>query len=206
MSVHFKRDHGSSLTRNVAFYKMTEYNFLSKWLSFIIIRVSSDDIKVLFRKLERLTMKLIKETSHRKFNETCIYIYIYSYLYIYIYMYIYIYISKCIYIYIYIYIYISVLTSCTFMFRQVCTIEPSFFKTTSGMHRRPFEGRYLVGIYVFFVVNKWKGKYQCLGHCDNVLIALIAAPNALLLMKFSLNWNLFKKNSMISSKLMAFFC
>ena len=30
------------------------------------------------------------------------------------------------------------------MFRQVCTIEPSFFKTTSGMHRPPFEGRYLV--------------------------------------------------------------
>ena len=38
----------------------------------------------------------------------------------------------------------SVLTTCTFMFRQVCTIEPSFFKTTSGMHRRPFEGRHLV--------------------------------------------------------------
>ena len=35
--------------------------------------------KFLFRKLERLTMKLIKETSHRKFNETCIiYIYIYE--------------------------------------------------------------------------------------------------------------------------------
>ena len=30
------------------------------------------------------------------------------------------------------------------MCRQVCIIEPSFFKTTSGMHRRPFEGRHLV--------------------------------------------------------------
>ena len=30
------------------------------------------------------------------------------------------------------------------MFRQVCIIEPSFFNTTSGMHRRPFEGRHLV--------------------------------------------------------------
>ena len=39
---------------------------------------------------------------------------------------------------------ISVLTTCTLMFRQVCTIEPSFFNTTSGMHRRPFEGRHLV--------------------------------------------------------------
>ena len=32
---------------------------------------------------------------------------------------------------------ISVVTACTVMF---CTIEPSFFKTISGMHRRPFEG------------------------------------------------------------------
>ena len=39
---------------------------------------------------------------------------------------------------------ISVLTACTFVFGQVCTIEPSFFKTTSGMHRLPFEGRHLV--------------------------------------------------------------
>ena len=37
---------------------------------------------------------------------------------------------------------ISVLITCTFMFRQVCTIEPSFFNT-SGMHRRPFGGRHL---------------------------------------------------------------
>ena len=43
---------------------------------------------------------------------------------------------------------ISVLTTCTFMFRQVCTIEPSFFNTTSGMHRRPLEGRHLVN-YLF---------------------------------------------------------
>ena len=39
---------------------------------------------------------------------------------------------------------ISVLTTCTFMFRQVCIIEPSFFNTTLGMHRRQIEGRYLV--------------------------------------------------------------
>ena len=39
---------------------------------------------------------------------------------------------------------ISVLTTSTFMLGQVCTIEPSFFKTTSGMLLRPFEGRYLV--------------------------------------------------------------
>ena len=44
---------------------------------------------------------------------------------------------------------ISVLTTCTFMFRRVCIIEPSFFNTTSGMHRRPFEGRHLVSIVIF---------------------------------------------------------
>ena len=38
---------------------------------------------------------------------------------------------------------ISVLTTCTFMFLEVCTIEPSFFKTTSGVYRRPFESRHL---------------------------------------------------------------
>ena len=50
---------------------------------------------------------------------------------------------------------ISVLTTCTLMFRQVCIIEPSFFKMAyaSRMHRPPFEGRHLV-IYkiVFFVL------------------------------------------------------
>ena len=30
------------------------------------------------------------------------------------------------------------------MFRQVCTIGPSFFNTASGMYRRPLEGRHLV--------------------------------------------------------------
>ena len=39
---------------------------------------------------------------------------------------------------------ISMLTTCTFMFRQVCTTEPSFLRTTSGMYRRQFEGRHLV--------------------------------------------------------------
>ena len=35
-------------------------------------------------------------------------------------------------------------TTYIFMFQQVCIIEPSFIKTTSGMHRRLFEGRHLV--------------------------------------------------------------
>ena len=39
---------------------------------------------------------------------------------------------------------IYLLTTCIFKFRQVCTIGPSFFKITSGMYRRPFQGRNLV--------------------------------------------------------------
>ena len=39
---------------------------------------------------------------------------------------------------------ISVVTTCTFMLQQVSIIEPSFCKTTSGMHCRPFEGRHLI--------------------------------------------------------------
>ena len=38
---------------------------------------------------------------------------------------------------------ISVLTRCTFVFRQVCTIKPSFF------NRRPFEGRHLAFILCY---------------------------------------------------------
>ena len=33
-----------------------------------------------------------------------------------------------------------------FVFRKVYTIEPSFFKSTYGMNRRPFEGRHLVSL------------------------------------------------------------
>ena len=45
---------------------------------------------------------------------------------------------------------IYVLTTCTFIFRQVCTIEHSFFKTTSGMHRHPFEFRHLAILVISY--------------------------------------------------------
>ena len=38
------------------------------------------------------------------------------------------------------------------MFRQVCIIEPSFFNTTSGIHRRPLEGRHLVNLQLKLMV------------------------------------------------------
>ena len=36
---------------------------------------------------------------------------------------------------------ISTITTCTFMFQQICTIDPLFFKTSSGMHRHPLQGQ-----------------------------------------------------------------
>ena len=48
---------------------------------------------------------------------------------------------------------LSELTTCTFMFPQVYSIEPSFFETTSRMHRHPSEGRHLVLIHFFKIVN-----------------------------------------------------
>ena len=39
------------------------------------------------------------------------------------------------------------------MLRQVCTIEHSFFNTTSGMHHHPIEGRHLVLNYIT-VINR----------------------------------------------------
>ena len=40
--------------------------------------------------------------------------------------------------------YVSVLTTCTFIFRQICT---KTLKTMSGMHR-PFEDRHLGLVYL----------------------------------------------------------
>ena len=50
---------------------------------------------------------------------------------------------------------ISVLTTCTFMFQQVCIIEPSFwnFRQASGMHRRFFEGQHLVRWFSSFFLK-----------------------------------------------------
>ena len=38
----------------------------------------------------------------------------------------------------------SLMTTFTFLIRQIFIIEPLFLNTTSGMHRRSFEGRHLV--------------------------------------------------------------
>ena len=51
-----------------------------------------------------------------------------------------------------------------YVFRQVCTIEPSFFETTSGMHRRPFECRHLVLMCSFFMLELC-GRLIRIVHC-----------------------------------------
>ena len=52
---------------------------------------------------------------------------------------------------------LNIISVSTFMFEEVSIIELSFFNTTSGMHRRPFEGRHLVLFYIasinFFIFN-----------------------------------------------------
>ena len=45
-----------------------------------------------------------------------------------------------------------------FYFLQVFAIEPSFFKTMSGMHHHPFEGRHLV--FVGFVLVFFQKAYE----------------------------------------------
>ena len=66
-------------------------------------------------------------------------------------------------------VYIYLLTTCTLMFRRVCTIEPPFFNTTSGMHRRPIEGRHLVKkILNFSKLGIWLmvGRMNVFGCCE----------------------------------------
>jgi hypothetical protein len=46
--------------------------FATLWLSFILLRISSNDIKLRFRNIEKTKLKLTKVYNHRKFNQTCI--------------------------------------------------------------------------------------------------------------------------------------
>ena len=55
---------------------------LSRWLSWCILRVTNEEIKLKDRQLEKCKLKYIKVKSHLVFNETCLNIYIYIYIYI----------------------------------------------------------------------------------------------------------------------------
>jgi len=44
---------------------------LLKWLSFVILRTSTHPIKLTFRKIEIVAIKLVKMEEPLSFNETC---------------------------------------------------------------------------------------------------------------------------------------
>ena len=52
---------------------MEEINpFLVRWLSFIILRTSTPQVKREYRKIERSKVKILKLKCHQAFNETCV--------------------------------------------------------------------------------------------------------------------------------------
>lgn len=51
---------------------MNSVNHFAVWLSRIIFKTSNGEIKVLYRKLEKTALKIVKNESHRKFNECCL--------------------------------------------------------------------------------------------------------------------------------------
>ena len=63
---------------------------LSRWLSWCILKVTFENIKLKFRELEKYKMKNLRDKSHLIFNQTYIYIYVCThFIYIYaVYMYI----------------------------------------------------------------------------------------------------------------------
>ena len=61
--------------RNVAnFVNMVSIKekYLIKWLSFVILKTCEESERREYRKLEKLTTKLIRTICHLRFNETCL--------------------------------------------------------------------------------------------------------------------------------------
>ena len=54
------------------------------WLSKVIIKILSQEELLIFRQLEKNTIKNIETKLHRLFNESCLNIYIYIYMFIHI--------------------------------------------------------------------------------------------------------------------------
>ena len=50
-------------------FKMNIERFITQWLSRIILKVVSKEIKVTFRKVENIQWKIAKERAHLIFNE-----------------------------------------------------------------------------------------------------------------------------------------
>ena len=75
------------------------------WLSKIVFKNSSPNIKTSFRQLEKNSIKLTNVKVHRLFNEACLNVYMYIYMYMFMYIYIYIYIYVYVYMYMFMYMY-----------------------------------------------------------------------------------------------------
>ena len=58
-------------------------------MSFVILRISSERIKLKFREVEKVALNICLLNSRLSFNETCLHIYKYTHTYIYIHIYVY---------------------------------------------------------------------------------------------------------------------
>ena len=54
--------------------------FVSAWMSFVILRICSEEAKLKFPEVEKVALKICLLNSHLSFNETCLHIYIYIYI------------------------------------------------------------------------------------------------------------------------------
>lgn len=66
---------------NVNISESSQINEVENTLSFNILETLELNVKTQFRVLEKNKIKLIKETNHQFYNQTCIYIYVYIHIY-----------------------------------------------------------------------------------------------------------------------------
>ena len=45
--------------------------YLSLWLSFVILEISNEEVKLKFREIERISLEIVNLSCHLSFNETC---------------------------------------------------------------------------------------------------------------------------------------
>ena len=79
------------MIKNKVIFESSQNKYLSLWLSFVILRISNEEIKLKFREIERISLKIVNLSCHLSFNETCFnnsllptYTNIYTCIYVYI--------------------------------------------------------------------------------------------------------------------------
>ena len=68
------------LLHNLLDYIYTFEFYIRLWLSFVILRISKEEIKLKFREIERISLKIVNLSCHLSFNETCLNIYVHVYI------------------------------------------------------------------------------------------------------------------------------